>query len=58
MTKKSEDAEMEKWRAESDADTIRAYAKLKSDSKRYEAAVKVLKAQKNELTKILKNKED
>lgn len=56
MNKKMTDEE--KWRAESDADTIRAYAKLKADSKRYEAAVKVLKAQKNELTKILKNKED
>lgn len=58
MTKKSEDAEMEKWRAEDDARTIREYAKLKADAKRYKKAVEVIKAQKNELTKILKNKED
>lgn len=56
MTKKMTDEE--RWRAEDDARTIREYAKLKSDTKRYKKAVEVIKAQKNELTKILKNKED
>ena len=56
MTKKMTDEE--RWRAEDDARTIREYAKLKADAKRYKKAVEVIKAQKNELTKILKNKED
>ena len=51
------DAEEAKWQAESDARLIQEYVKLKADSKRYEAALKVIKIQKNELTKILKSKE-
>ena len=53
----SADKEEERWRVESDARLIQDYAKLKADSKRYEKAIKFIKEQKNELTKILKSKE-
>lgn len=58
MAKKETEAEREeRWQIESDARLIQDYAKLKSDSKRYEKALKFIKEQKNELTKILKSKE-
>lgn len=58
MAKKETEAEREeRWQMESDARLIQDYAKLKSDSKRYEKALKFIKEQKNELTKILKSKE-
>lgn len=55
MAKK--ETEEERWRAESDARLIQDYASLKADSKRYNNALKYIKEQKNELTKILKSKE-
>lgn len=58
MAKKETEAEREeRWQIESDARLIQDYAKLKADSKRYEKAIKFIKEQKNELTKILKSKE-
>ncbi len=59
MAKKETEAmkEEERWRAESDARLIQDYASLKADSKRYNNALKYIKEQKNELTKILKSKE-
>ncbi len=58
MAKKETEAEREeRWRAESDARLIQDYASLKADSKRYNNALKYIKEQKNELTKILKSKE-
>lgn len=58
MAKKETEAEREeRWRAESDARLIQDYASLKADSKRYNKALKYIKEQKNELTKILKSKE-
>lgn len=58
MAKKETETEREeRWQIESDARIIQDYAKLKADSKRYEKAIKFIKEQKNELTKILKSKE-
>lgn len=58
MAKKETEAEREeRWRIESDARLIQDYASLKADSKRYNNALKYIKEQKNELTKILKSKE-
>ena len=58
MAKKETEREREeRWQIESDARLIQDYAKLKADSKRYEKAIKFIKEQKNELTKILKSKE-
>lgn len=58
MAKKETEAmKEERWRAESDARLIQDYASLKADSKRYNNALKYIKEQKNELTKILKSKE-
>lgn len=58
MAKKETETEREeRWRAESDARLIQDYASLKADSKRYNNALKYIKEQKNELTKILKSKE-
>lgn len=49
--------EEEKWRVEADARLIQDYAKLKSEPERYKKAIKFIKEQQNELTKILKSKE-
>lgn len=58
MAKKEEVIiEEEKWRIESDARLILDYAKLKSEPERYKKAIKFIKEQQNELTKILKSKE-
>lgn len=58
MAKKETEAEREeRWRAESDARLIQDYAKLKSEPERYKKAIKFIKEQQNELTKILKSKE-
>lgn len=58
MAKETESQREARWQAESDARTIQEYAKLKADTERYNAALKVIKAQKNELAKILKEKGD
>lgn len=58
MAKKETEAEREeRWRIESDARLIQDYAKLKSEPERYKKAIKFIKEQQNELTKILKSKE-
>lgn len=58
MAKETESQREDRWQAESDARTIQEYAKLKADTERYNVALKLIKAQKNELAKILKEKGD